>query len=185
MLPMLPGEPPLLFIDFEASSLLPGTFPVEVGWVGDGVPGESHLIHPGPFEGWGDWSYESEAIHGISQDMLRSQGQPAEWVARRFLKALQGRQGVVGSITYDSMWLVLLLEVIGGDAPRLLSEETALHQAALTILEDASAARVCVRAAREARLGDIVYHRALPDAESSFRLYRTVVELAEARKASR
>ena len=170
--------PPLLFIDFEASSLLPGTFPIEVGWVGDGVPGESHLIHPGAFP-WGDWSYESEAIHGISQDMLRFQGRPADWAARRLLTVLEGRQGVVGSMNYDTMWMELLLEAVGEDLPPLLSEDTALHQAALDILGDYDQARECVRAAKEARLDDVVHHRALPDAENAYRLYCTLLQLAK------
>ena len=178
-------KPPLLlFIDFEASSLLPGTYPIEVGWIGDGVIGESHLIHPSAFP-WGDWSYESEAIHGISQDTLRRDGKPAEAVGRRLLEVLHGRQAVVGSTSLDRMWLELLLETVGEDPPALLSEPAALLQTATDILGDQTAARKAVTLAQEARLDDIVHHRALPDAEDAYRLYRTLIAIAERMKAAR
>ena len=42
----------ILFLDFEASSLLPGSFPIEVAWVDETGQGESYLIRP--HEGWLD-----------------------------------------------------------------------------------------------------------------------------------
>ena len=43
------------FLDFEASSLEKGGFPVEVGWVLEDGAEEAHLIRPAP-----DWTVWSE-----------------------------------------------------------------------------------------------------------------------------
>ena len=51
------------FLDFEASSLEKGGFPVEVGWVLEDGTEEAHLIRPAP--DWTVWSAEAEAIHHL------------------------------------------------------------------------------------------------------------------------
>ena len=37
------------FLDFEASSLMKGSFPIEVAWVDQDAQAESYLIKPAPF----------------------------------------------------------------------------------------------------------------------------------------
>ena len=54
-----------LFVDFEASSLHVGSFPIEAAWVREDGVGEAHLITPE--DDWHEWSYASESIHGISR----------------------------------------------------------------------------------------------------------------------
>ncbi|SUE63190.1 3'-5' exonuclease [Roseomonas gilardii] len=189
---------PLLFLDFEASSLLPGTFPIEVGWCTEAGQVESHLIHPGAFP-QGQWSFESEAIHGISQERLCAEGRPAVEVAHRFLEVAAGKQVVVSSLQYDGMWLKLLLETIDAPVPALVSDRAACRAAATNILlaglppepgsDDHRNARyrtyaahdVC-RAAEEAHLDDLVIHRAGPDAEAMFKVWQTTVRLATGRR---
>lgn len=114
-------------LDFEASSLLPGTYPIEIGWIDqDGVE-ESHLIRP--LDNWlsrpGSWSRESEEVHGISLERLFDEGEPAIDVARRaldILLTLPWRQegGVYGAGPghflfsdapgFDSGWMSKLIE---------------------------------------------------------------------------
>lgn len=74
---------PLYTIDFEASSLGPGSYPIEVGvcrWVSPTQPieGWSTLIKPIP--AWteqGTWSPQSQEVHGINNVELVSGATPA------------------------------------------------------------------------------------------------------------
>jgi hypothetical protein len=69
---------PLFTIDFEASSLAPGSYPIEVGvcrWISPDRPieGWSTLIRPDPF--WiaeGLWSPQSQEVHGICREELET-----------------------------------------------------------------------------------------------------------------
>ncbi len=61
----------VIIVDLEASSLLPGTFPIEVAWVFEDGSGEAHLIRPvaewlDPARDNPGWSAQGEKIHGIS-----------------------------------------------------------------------------------------------------------------------
>lgn len=75
---------PLLTIDFEASSLAPGSYPIEIGvarWQSSGRPieGWSTLIRPVPL--WretGSWTAEAQGIHGIPRKDLENGIDPAE-----------------------------------------------------------------------------------------------------------
>lgn len=69
---------PLFTIDFEASSLDPGTYPIEVGicrWLSpdSSIEGWSTLIRPLPeWTTHGSWSSESAAVHGIDRSELEA-----------------------------------------------------------------------------------------------------------------
>ena len=69
---------PLFTIDFEASSLAVGTFPIEVGvcrWISPDrqIEGWSTLIRLLPeWDAEGSWSPASQAIHGISRAELET-----------------------------------------------------------------------------------------------------------------
>ena len=75
---------PLFTIDFEASSLVPGSYPIEVGvarWAAPDRPigSWSTLIRPIPL--WrtaGSWSAEAEAVHGLRRDELDEGLDPPE-----------------------------------------------------------------------------------------------------------
>ena len=76
------------FLDFEASSLMKGSFPIEIAWVDQDGRGESHLIRPTDEwmtlnDGQPEWSAESERVHGIPLATLIAEGVDAAWVARR------------------------------------------------------------------------------------------------------
>jgi hypothetical protein len=107
----------LFFLDFEASSLLPGSFPIEVAWVAEDGTSESHLIRPADHwldaaRGHPGWSPESEMIHGISLESLMREGEPVEVVARRTEDVLTRLTALVCSDSppSDGYWLQRLLE---------------------------------------------------------------------------
>ena len=110
----------LVFLDFEASSLLPGSFPIEVAWVLEDGSGESHLIRPA--DGWLDpargnpgWSPQSERVHGISLSTLAEDGKPAEKVAAMAQAVLSSPQVLACSDapSHDAYWLQRLYEAGG------------------------------------------------------------------------
>ena len=78
---------PLFTIDFEASSLAPRSFPIEVGvcrWMSPNHPieGWSTLIKPTDL--WtehGSWSPQSQEVHGIGREELEGGMPPPDAVA--------------------------------------------------------------------------------------------------------
>lgn len=188
----------IYFLDFEASSLLPTSFPVEVAWVDMDGNGESHLIRPHPKwleNGCPGWSTESEAIHGISLDTLQRDGTPVEQVAARVAEILFYRGAVAFSdSSWDSRWLRNLLEY-GGVPGRigLYDIREAYNEAfrpLLAIMERSqvgSVARAMLDAAKglEERDHPTKAHRALADAESLWRTWRNVSDAVAAEVASR
>ena len=83
----------ILFVDFEASSVERGSFPIEIGWCGVNGEGEAHLIRPVP--DWTAWSDVSEKIHGITREQLHAEGKPVREVARRAAVAFSPRTAMV------------------------------------------------------------------------------------------
>ena len=126
----------IFFLDFEASSLLPGGFPVEIGWVDEHGTGEGHLIRPEAE--WSEWDYNAEAVHGLSRDQLMAEGRPAAEVAYRAADVLIGNDVFSDAPGFDGGWLDVLLEA--ADIPaepriRLLADGQA-HSAACRPLLD-------------------------------------------------
>lgn len=104
-----------IFIDFEASSLEPDSYPIEVAWNAPDGSVESYLIRPAA--GWTDWSdYAELEIQHISGDMLSSEGRDAAWVAARMNEALAGRTVHSDAPEFDERWLRRLFEA--GDRAR-------------------------------------------------------------------
>ena len=114
----------IVFLDFEASSLLPGSWPVEIGWAFDGGGVESHLLKPEPT--WTDWDAKSEAIHGLSREYLREHGELVDLVARLAVDMLAAPGVTVFSdaASWDQGWLDRLLQEAG------LRQNVTVHQAA-------------------------------------------------------
>jgi hypothetical protein len=102
----------LTFLDFEASSLSNGSYPIEVGWTHlftDDLSTETRscLIRPEPT--WTDWSAESERVHGISRAELNRQGLPAHEVRTMLAAELAGVAVHVDS-DFDIAWMWRLFE---------------------------------------------------------------------------
>jgi hypothetical protein len=179
-----------VFLDFEASSLSKGSYPIEVGWAGEDGSTEAHLIRPAP--DWTDWDASAEAIHGISRQTLLEDGEPHDAVARRVLEALGPHEVYVTAPSWDGMWLSKLLRAAGlpRHAMRMQDAEEAHVGAALEVLGGdpadpfarAMALDLLFEARRRAPAGPPA-HRALGDAVQERALYFEVRRLAEARMA--
>lgn len=100
------GERPLVFLDFEASSLSPESWPIEIGWAwveGDAVLGGSALIAPRPDWPLSAWWPEAERVHGIPLAEVLA-GARAEDVAA-MTDAFAGCELVSDNPVWEQRWL--------------------------------------------------------------------------------
>ncbi|MBP7003685.1 hypothetical protein [Amaricoccus sp.] len=154
-LPPPGADAPLLFLDFEASSLSPESWPIEIGlaWVEAGEARMSAtLIAPHPDWPLDDWADYAAAVHGLDLDAVRA-GAPAGDVAAA-TDALAGFELVSDNPRWDQRWLDRLR---GPSRPRLT----------IGRLRDAARARLNPYAADELAwrlLREPAPHRAGPDA---------------------
>jgi DNA polymerase III epsilon subunit-like protein len=107
---------PLLFIDFEASSLhQKRSYPIQFGWqrvVGDQLTDSgSFLIRTAPaWDVAGAWSDEAARVHGLTKDELQRNGLDAAEAAAR-TQALIADAVVIGDApSYDRHWWRVLLD---------------------------------------------------------------------------
>ena len=127
----------LAWIDFEASSLNPGSFPTEVGWAiistGTVVSG-GWLIRPLPewLAAPGAWSAESERLTGISRDMLDRHGHPCAEVVNRLTAAIGGRLLLSDNPPFDTHWFTMLFKAAGVTTAGWAIEDTDGFEVATT-----------------------------------------------------
>lgn len=101
-----------LFIDFEASSLsLLDSYPIEVGICLSSGEVKSWLITPHVL--WRDWSVESERVHGISKDILLSEGVHYKSVAEQLNQVIGHQTIYCDAVAHDSFWLHRLFRASG------------------------------------------------------------------------
>ncbi len=149
-------ERPLLFLDFEASSLTRYSWPVEIGyaWIAGGqVRSRATLIAPRPDWSMADWSEVSARVHGIPLAAIRA-GEPADVVAAE-TDGFAGFEVVSENPAWEQRWLDRLR---AGRRPRI--EVRPLRSALRARLDDAATGAVASALFRSA-----APHRAGPDAE--------------------
>jgi hypothetical protein len=101
-----------LFIDFEASSLGPTSYPIEAGFSDPeaGAP-ISLLINPYAVEDWTDWDLHAQnSIHCISREQLREQGRHPVEVAEQMNCLFDGRSLYCDGGDFDRHWCHRLFE---------------------------------------------------------------------------
>jgi hypothetical protein len=168
-----------VFLDFEASSLSKASYPVEVGWVYEHGSGESHLIRPAP--GWTEWDESAAAVHGITREQLEHEGQPHELICAKLISLAASHTLTASAPSWDGHWLSMLLRASG--QPRHLIRLTDTDEAFLAAARkrggDTSTTRAIVDAARTRAEAAPVAHRALPDAQREWSIWRMIVEGTE------
>lgn len=105
----------LVVIDFEASSLSEGSWPVEVGisWIERGeLRSWASLIRPDAGWSMDHWSIASAAVHRIPLETLSS-ASPAKEVADTLITLVAGKRLVSDAPTFERMWLSKLLAAAG------------------------------------------------------------------------
>lgn len=111
--PRLPAVPPgatrrpLLFLDIEASSFDPASWPVEIGYAwllaGGGIARRSAIIAPRPDWAVNAWSEAAAEVHGISLHAARA-GIAADAVAAE-TDAFAGHEVLSNNPRWDQLWL--------------------------------------------------------------------------------
>lgn len=150
-----------VFIDFEASSLSPQSWPIEVGvaWLdGKRVVYESKLIRPRAEWPEDDWNPESEEVHGIPRSELDG-ADAADEVAAWLLTIVDGRPLVSDAPEFDQRWCDRLL---GKPGPVLDDFDRVLWSAFSR--EDGTVAPGRLHCAYKNRVARQVLHRAGGDA---------------------
>lgn len=107
---------PLLFIDFEASSLDQDSWPIEIGfaWLeSDEIRSIGKLIRPEPTWPQSTWSRASAAIHKIPRAALND-ADPAADVAHWAIDLIGDQTLVSDAPAFDQYWLDRLLETAPG-----------------------------------------------------------------------
>jgi hypothetical protein len=178
----------IAFLDFEASSLDKHSYPIEIAWVFEDSRSRSLLIRPTPT--WVDWSEDAESIHGISRDLLATEGKSVVFVVREMLEALSDHELHASSPSWDGKWLSLLLRAGGipRHALRLRKSDDLFIEVATDILQRAGIENVDV----PALVSDVISlsepaipaHCALPDARLELERLRLVREAATMRVES-
>jgi len=62
------------FLDVEASSLSIDSYPIEIAWSDHQGNIERRLINPYAVDGWRDWDYNAQQMHGLSRKQCREEG---------------------------------------------------------------------------------------------------------------
>jgi hypothetical protein len=119
----------VLIIDFEASGLGPGSWPIEVGiaWVEGGeVRSWSSLIRPEPVWDLNLWDMFAQDVHGIRLSDL--EGAPTAWsVAEELLARVAGRPVFSDAPEFDGRWAQRLLDAQASpDGIRILELDLAV-----------------------------------------------------------
>lgn len=162
---------PWAFLDFEASSLSDGSYPIEAGWVLEDGTGEAHLIRPAP--GWTDWDARAAAVHGITREQLQQEGEPHGAVCDRLLALFEQCTVLASAPSWDGHWLSMLLRAAGHPRHlvRLQDTEVAFLAAAEPWGGNVAARIEGARAAARSPS-----HRALPDARGEWEIWRALME---------
>ena len=108
-----------IIIDVEASGFGRGSYPIEVGFVMPNGDTQCTLIKPE--HSWTHWDESSEALHGISREVLAKHGKPIEEVARWLNQHLRGLTVYSDAWGNDLSWLGALFEY--AEVPQLFHLE--------------------------------------------------------------
>ncbi|SMC47524.1 hypothetical protein [Primorskyibacter flagellatus] len=102
-------------LDFEASSLAPDSWPIEIGlsWLKDDIVHTwSSLIRPALDWNLSAWSTQSAAVHGLALEALHY-APTASTVVDEFLERLEGKVPLSDAPEFDARWLSRLLQAGG------------------------------------------------------------------------
>lgn len=93
-------------LDIEASGFGRGSYPIEIGAALENGEVFSMLVRPEP--DWQHWDEQAESVHGISRELLISNGLPIREVAETLNQRLEGLVVYSDGWGFDSSWLSLL-----------------------------------------------------------------------------
>jgi hypothetical protein len=153
-------------IDFEASGLGRGSYPIEVGYILEDGRSACYLIRPEP--DWSSWCADAQRLHGIPRALLQERARPVREVASLLNAALAGRTLYTDAWGNDYSWMSLLFDA-AGLVPRFRLQPLSLllteaQQSAWGALRDEVAAELALvrhRASTDARVLQATWLRSM------------------------
>lgn len=155
----------IAFLDFEASGLGPGSWPVEVGWARWGDEAQSVLIKPHAAWALAEWNPVAERMHGLTVERLKVQGHDVVEVCDVLDGELIGATVYSDAPTYDGFWLTVLYDAAGRTPKFELSDMQ-------NLLKPMSSPRDIARAESIADTNEPHTHRAAQDVRHMMEVYR-------------
>lgn len=123
-------------LDFEASGLGVGSYPIEIGVVLADGRRYSALLKPA--REWRHWDRNAEKLHGLSRDLLLSRGRPLTQVAAELNILLAGKTLYSDGWVVDKPWLSQLFYQAGLTPGFFLSPlENILNESQMALWENA------------------------------------------------
>ncbi|MCS4089547.1 hypothetical protein [Rhizobium sp. BK176] len=100
------------FYDVEASGLMRGAFPVNIGW---SMHGSTFSVLIKPADTWREdrWDEVAQSIHGMSLHYLRRHGKDVRQVARILNDRLRGETVYCDSAERDTEWTDMVFSAAG------------------------------------------------------------------------
>jgi hypothetical protein len=155
-------------LDFEASALGKGSYPIEAAVVDCATGGcRAWLIQPTPR--WltqGVWSGEAAAVHNIPRDAPLAHGLPAAQVAAELAAACAGKRVLCDGGEHDRHWLFTLFAEAGSGDPPFLIEDYHAFAWDLACRVGRRPDIAIVNSSLEAQIRFPITHRAAADARS-------------------
>lgn len=161
-------------LDFEASSLDRGGYPIEVGIANTRSNSVSAwLIRPA--EEWlknGVWDCASQALHGITLEQLEAEGIAVSVVAGALADELTGRRVLSDNPAFDGRWLHQLYTAAGAGRPPIILEELEIYAWHVAQTSKRLSHVAFRKAEIAARIAFPVMHRAGSDAQHNAEFLR-------------
>lgn len=104
-----------VFLDFEASGLRDGSYPIEVGICSGTYPIKPASKLISPHHSWKEslWDAEAESVHGISRKQCLEEGEGVVEVASWLNSVLEGHVVYVDTTSHDEEWALSLFRAAG------------------------------------------------------------------------
>ena len=106
----------MIILDFEASGLMKGSYPIEIAWIRDNKKSISTLIKPSG--NWllneSLWSERSQGVHGIARDTLVNEGLEIKSVIDLILNDIKEYETIYSDNPFfEQQWLDRLFDEAG------------------------------------------------------------------------
>ncbi len=164
-----PMDRSIAFLDFEASGLGPGSWPVEIGWARSGEEAHSLLIKPHDAWALAEWNPVAERMHGFTIDCLQAEGHEVGEVCDVLDGELIGATVYSDAPSYDGFWLTVLYDAAERSPTFELSDLQIL-------LKSISSPRDIARSEFIADTNEPHTHRAAQDVRHMMEVYRLCCE---------
>lgn len=116
------------FIDFEASSLSPESYPIEIAFSLEDGTIESHLIDPSGISSWKDWDDHAQSLHNISRSQLSNEGEAPLKISEIINQRLAGKILYSDVHDYDWGWCQKLFNAVDSSPAFKISDASFLFK---------------------------------------------------------